>query len=178
MKRSITGFGVDEQGDWFAVLDCGHPQHVRHKPPFINRPWVTTADGRQSRLGHALECVRCDRLEWPDDVIHAQTTSTFAPHDLQQALAQARTLNERTWLHLIVVQGELTYHMPTLDIERRLDIATTGIIPPRTAFELALQKASSFYFQAYSIPEPPTVTRAVEDRAQYPEPRSKHQENR
>ncbi|HVT37151.1 MAG TPA: DUF3565 domain-containing protein [Nevskiaceae bacterium] len=25
-----------------AELECGHRQHVRHQPPGINRPWVTT----------------------------------------------------------------------------------------------------------------------------------------
>jgi tellurite methyltransferase len=63
MKRPITGYHRDEQGDWVAELSCGHGQHVRHKPPFTLRPWVETAAGRDSMLGTELDCVRCDRGE-------------------------------------------------------------------------------------------------------------------
>ncbi len=65
MFRRITGFHRDETGDWVAELECGHDQHVRHKPPFFNRPWVTTESGRENKLGMKLNCVRCDRLELP-----------------------------------------------------------------------------------------------------------------
>ena len=60
MKRKITGFHQDEMGDWVADLECGHTQHVRHRPPFQMRPWVSTPAGRQSRLGVEFECVKCD----------------------------------------------------------------------------------------------------------------------
>jgi hypothetical protein len=63
MKRKIIGYYRDEQGDWVAELDCGHGQHVRHQPPFINRPWVTTASGRREKLGMVLNCVKCDHPE-------------------------------------------------------------------------------------------------------------------
>jgi hypothetical protein len=56
----ITGFRQDEQGDWIAELACGHTQHVRHRPPWQDRPWTQTADGRASRLGTEIECPRCD----------------------------------------------------------------------------------------------------------------------
>ncbi|MCY7346517.1 MAG: DUF3565 domain-containing protein [Pyrinomonadaceae bacterium] len=40
MKRKIIGFDKDDAGDWRAELDCGHFQHVRHKPPLVAREWV------------------------------------------------------------------------------------------------------------------------------------------
>jgi hypothetical protein len=60
MNRAIVGFQTDEVGDWVAVLECGHGQHVRHKPPFEDRPWTLTAPGRDSRVGTALNCILCD----------------------------------------------------------------------------------------------------------------------
>ncbi|MDG5500096.1 DUF3565 domain-containing protein [Marinobacter sp. BGYM27] len=63
MIQIITGFVQDEEGDWVALLACGHRQHVRHKPPFVNRPWTTTASGRAGRIGTTLACVKCDRQE-------------------------------------------------------------------------------------------------------------------
>lgn len=57
--QRIIGFHLDEHGDWVADLECGHSQHVRHNPPWQNRPWVMTDTGRRSRLGMVLECVDC-----------------------------------------------------------------------------------------------------------------------
>lgn len=63
MNRRICSFDIDDEGEPIAILSCGHPQHVRHRPPFINRPWVMTEEGRRSKLGEMLNCVRCDKLE-------------------------------------------------------------------------------------------------------------------
>ncbi|MFP2767995.1 DUF3565 domain-containing protein [Oceanisphaera sp. KMM 10153] len=66
MKRAIIGYHLDEEHDWVAELQCGHFQHVRHQPPFINRAWVTTASGRAAMLGYLLSCKKCDRGEPTD----------------------------------------------------------------------------------------------------------------
>ena len=60
MNRRITGYHQDDKGQWVAELECGHQQHVRHNPPWVNRPWVTTAQGRTAALGAALDCNKCD----------------------------------------------------------------------------------------------------------------------
>lgn len=60
MKQPITGFHLDADGDWVAELACGHLQHVRHKPPWIQRPWVVSEQGRASMLGESLDCKKCD----------------------------------------------------------------------------------------------------------------------
>jgi hypothetical protein len=59
-ERKIAGFHQDEKGDWVADLECGHTQHMRHDPPWMNRPWVTTSDGRGARIGTMLNCKKCD----------------------------------------------------------------------------------------------------------------------
>jgi len=58
--RKIVGFHTDEKGDWVADLECGHGQHVRHNPPWTNRPWVLTLEGRAEHIGRELECKKCD----------------------------------------------------------------------------------------------------------------------
>ena len=60
MRRAIVGYHQDEEGHWVAELECGHTQHVRHNPPWINRPWVMTPEGRQQALGVLLNCCKCD----------------------------------------------------------------------------------------------------------------------
>lgn len=54
------GFHQDEFSDWVADLECGHTQHVRHNPPWVNRPWVVTLQGRQGQLGAILNCKKCE----------------------------------------------------------------------------------------------------------------------
>ncbi len=67
MDQPIVGYHLDEHGDWAAELACGHFQHVRHDPPWINRPWTQTAEGRAAALGRTLACRKCDQ-DAPADV--------------------------------------------------------------------------------------------------------------
>jgi hypothetical protein len=60
MKQAIVGYHKDEEDHWVARLKCGHNQHVRHNPPWTIRIWVTSDQGRESMLGHRLECVKCN----------------------------------------------------------------------------------------------------------------------
>lgn len=60
MQQAIVAFHQDEAQHWVADLACGHTQHVRHDPPWMVREWVTTAEGRASRIGTLLECKKCD----------------------------------------------------------------------------------------------------------------------
>lgn len=66
MKQQIVGYHLDENNDWVAELACCHFQHVRHNPPFINRPWVISQAGRDNMLGYKLNCKKCD-LGQPKD---------------------------------------------------------------------------------------------------------------
>lgn len=75
MKQGITDYYQDEQQDWVAVLACGHTQQVRHKPPFTDRPWVTTKAGRDGMLGFLLNCKKCDQ-----GLVKAMTNDTGTQH--------------------------------------------------------------------------------------------------
>jgi hypothetical protein len=66
MKRSITGFDLDDEGHWRAELECRHYQHVRHEPPLRSREWVLSEAGRASRLGFELDCKKCEEGLPPD----------------------------------------------------------------------------------------------------------------
>ncbi|NKB81330.1 MAG: DUF3565 domain-containing protein [Nitrospirales bacterium] len=60
MNQKIVGFHQDDVGDWVADLACGHGQHVRHSPPWSERPWVITVSGRERHKGTELFCRRCE----------------------------------------------------------------------------------------------------------------------
>jgi hypothetical protein len=61
VDQPIVGFHLDEHGDWVAELACGHFQHVRNDPPWQNRPWTQTPEGRTTALGRTLDCRKCDQ---------------------------------------------------------------------------------------------------------------------
>ncbi|MCH9692035.1 MAG: DUF3565 domain-containing protein [Gammaproteobacteria bacterium] len=63
MYQAIVGYHLDSEQHWVAELRCGHTQHVRHDPPWTNRPWVMTLQGRKSMLGYELNCKQCDSAE-------------------------------------------------------------------------------------------------------------------
>jgi hypothetical protein len=66
MQKRIVGYQQDEEQHWMAELECGHHQHLRHQPPWTNRPWVTSAKGRASHLGKMLDCKKCEYGRPPD----------------------------------------------------------------------------------------------------------------
>lgn len=155
MKRSITGYGVDEQGDWFATLDCGHRQHVRHKPPFINRPWVITEEGRNSFLGHELNCIRCDRMELPDaDVLVLERkTPKYNFRTIPSILATSNQLEKGQWGRVIPVRGQPLCVNETINISSRLRPDMSCVIPPETSYRLELDQESSVCLEIYRVRE-------------------------
>ena len=75
MLQLIISFHQDEENDWVTVLQCGHFQHVRHDPPFINRPWVTSKEGQDKMNGHQLKCKKCDTNEPKDSHSPSKTAN-------------------------------------------------------------------------------------------------------
>lgn len=69
MQQPIIGFHQDEEQHWVADLACGHTQHVRHDPPWQNRPWVIDVEGRQQKIGIELECKKCEELSLLNEIV-------------------------------------------------------------------------------------------------------------
>ena len=133
MNRPITGFRLDDHGDWTALLNCGHAQHVRHTPPFTNRPWVTTASGRDNRRGEPLPCVRCDRFELPERVVAYQHTPVFTERSIPASLRTKHVTTAGVWARITVLEGTLRYRVDALGIEIDLDPDRPGIVVPELA---------------------------------------------
>jgi hypothetical protein len=68
VEQAIVGYHLDVEGHWVAELACGHFQHVRHDPPWQNRPWTQTPEGRAAMRGHLLACRKCDQGAPPDSI--------------------------------------------------------------------------------------------------------------
>lgn len=67
-RVTLQGLHQDQDGHWVAELSCGHTQHLRHQPPWQNRPWVTDPLARQRHLGQPFICGWCtaERVEHTD----------------------------------------------------------------------------------------------------------------
>jgi tellurite methyltransferase len=113
MIRTIDGFHQDEEGEWVAELSCLHDQHVRHRPPFHDRPWVTDEVGRAGRLGAPIECPLCDRLELPAGLEVVRTAGPFDAETLPAGLQGAHRVADRTWGVLRVLEGAVVFVIET-----------------------------------------------------------------
>ena len=126
MLRTIVGFVADEHGDWVALLDCLHRQHVRHRPPFHPAPWVEDAESRAQRIGTPLACPLCDRCELPADLHVVRTTPTWDDRTMPDALRRAHRIAGGIWGVLRVTSGSLRF---VADTDPRTDVAVGPASP-------------------------------------------------
>ena len=153
MKRPIIRFGHDDIGDWVATLNCGHLQHVRHSPPFINRPWVITEFGRKSKIGETLNCVRCDKFEFPGNFIPYKKTPVFTEESLPSGLKNDHSTKTGVWGKIILTEGTLQYRVNSLKTDTVLSPNETGIILPEILHSVALLGPVKFYVEFYKEPD-------------------------
>jgi tellurite resistance-related uncharacterized protein len=131
MIRTIDGFHPDADGDWVAELSCLHNQHVRHSPPFQERPWVISVAGRAERVGSRIDCPLCDRLELPADLEVVRTAGPFDADTLPPALQRTHLVAERTWGMLRVLEGAIVFAIETTPpSSTRLAAGEQQPIPP------------------------------------------------
>lgn len=152
MERPITGFEVDAKGDPIAILNCGHPQHVRHNPPFINRPWVTTEQGRNSMLGKTLNCVRCDKFELPNDFTAYKRTPIFTEESVPAALRKDHSTKAGVWAKINVTEGRLRYRVPSVGVDMQLSMDKIGIVVPEVLHNVEPLGAVRFFVEFFKAP--------------------------
>ena len=153
MERPIIRFGHDDIGDWVAILNCGHLQHVRHSPPFINRPWVITEFGRKSKIGETLNCVRCDKFEFPGNFIPYKKTPVFTEESLPSGLKNDHSTKAGVWGKIILTEGTLQYRVNSLKTDTVLSPNEPGIILPEILHSVALLGPVKFYVEFYKEPD-------------------------
>jgi tellurite resistance-related uncharacterized protein len=150
MQRKITGFHQDEQQDWVAELDCHHGQHVRHNPPFFNRPWVLSSAGRDSQLGTELCCVRCDRLEFPEGLRAYKRTPEFTETTIPKGLLKEHSTKTGTWALIRVLEGTLVYTIETPAHRQVLGANDVAAVVPNMPHSVAAQGPVRFYVEFFT----------------------------
>jgi tellurite methyltransferase len=139
VERTIEGFRRDDEGDWIADLDCLHSQHVRHRPPFWDRPWVLTEEGRAERVGTILDCPLCDRAELPEGLTVVRTAGPFDAETIPRGLRSDHRVAARTWGLLRVLEGTVGFVLETSPpIRARLVAGDRQAIPPDVPHRLVV----------------------------------------
>ena len=152
MERGIVGFELDADGDWVAVLVCGHRQHVRHRPPFQVRPWVLDEAGRAAHLGTSLGCPLCDAGEMPAGLRFAWRTPEWDVRSLPADLRRAHRLASGTWGLLVMRRGRVVFRAATSPpIERVLGPGADQAIPPGVEHELDPADDARFVIEFYDV---------------------------
>ncbi len=152
MRRAITGFDTDDKGDRRAVLSCGHFQHVRHNPPFTNRPWVTTKEGRMGKIGVMLNCARCDRFELPDGFVRYFRTSVFTEHSIPEKIRKDHTTKSGIWAKIVIEEGGLKYFVASMGEEFELSKDHPGVVLPEVPHYVEPLGKVKFFLEFYRSP--------------------------
>lgn len=153
MKRPITKFSQDTVGDWLAQLSCGHTQHVRHQPPFFNRPWATTEEGRQSKLGQPLDCPYCEHRELPEHFVAFHQTPEFTEATIPAGLLKDHATKPGVWAKILVTEGALRYHLDGLNQAFDLAPGAVGVIVPEVLHHVEPLGPVRFSVEFYKAPE-------------------------
>ncbi len=162
MIRSITGFHPDPDGEWVAELSCLHGQHVRHRPPFLERPWVTDAAGRAGRIGTPIECPLCDRAELPDGLAQLTRLGPWDAGSLPAALRRSHRVPEGRWGELVVDEGSVTLHIDLPGVSSPVTVGAGGRQPIPPGVEHHVEAAAPVVVSlvvwgpAPPVDEPPT----------------------
>ena len=152
MDRPIVGFEPDAEGDWVAYLSCGHRQHVRHEPPFLNREWVVSEEGRNSRIGASLPCLQCDRMEMPADFIAYSRTPIFTAETVPKELTRDHTTKAGIWARIVVLEGRLRYHVALLENALELGENDSATVVPEVPHSVEPLGAVRFYVEFFRAP--------------------------
>jgi tellurite resistance-related uncharacterized protein len=156
MRQAISGFHQDAEGDWVAELSCGHNQHVRHSPPFQERPWVLTPVGRAERTGSLLPCPLCDRAEFPEAVRYVRSSSEWDETSLPPGLRRDHQLGAGTWGRIVVRQGTLRFSVNG-EPARSADLtpgSPAQAIPPQVRHSVQPLGRVRFHIDFYAVHRP------------------------
>jgi tellurite resistance-related uncharacterized protein len=143
---------MDEHGDWVAFLNCGHRQHVRHRPPFEERPWVITEIERSKKIGKLIDCVRCDRFEMPDDFKAYRKTAEFNERTVPQSLRRDHSTKPGVWAKIQVIEGKLNYRIDALGTQFELSPGVPGIVIPKVRHHVEPAGSVRFFVEFYRRP--------------------------
>lgn len=145
MLREIIGMHRDEEGAWVAELRCGHPQHLRHDPPFENGPWLDSDEGLRSKLGATLDCAFCEMAVLPQGLAVTRRTAVMSELDMPDKLRVEHRTKGGVWARIVVEEGEVEYTCARGWFVLRPGIA--GVVEPASPHHVQPIGSARFYVE-------------------------------
>ena len=138
VRRTIIGYHLDDEGQRVAELSCFHNQHLRHRPPFENRPWVLNDETRGARIGTPIECTLCFDGELPAVLQHIRSVGPFDETTIPNRLRALHEIPDGRWGVLRVKEGatRLVFDQQSLDV--LLEAGEERAIPPTMVHHLEI----------------------------------------
>jgi tellurite resistance-related uncharacterized protein len=149
MDTRIRGFHQDDAGDWVAELGCGHGQHMRHRPPFEQRPWVTSEQGRAAKIDASIDCPLCDAISLPAGAREYKRTATFSETSLPDALRGEHRTKAGTWGRIVVGEGQVQFH--SRGRVHVLGPGDAGIVEPEVPHSVQPLGAARLHVEFYRV---------------------------
>lgn len=145
-ERAIAGFHQDDQEHWVADLECGHTQHVRHDPPWQQRPWVTTEAGRAQRIGAKLRCQLCLMPKLPAGLEETHRTAEHDSNSVPRGLLSSHRLRAGSWGQIVVLEGHVIY---VIEADEPLSFVlrpgVRGTVEPQRPHHIVVQPGARFF---------------------------------
>ncbi len=165
MYQPIVRYHLDEHDDWVAELGCLHFQHVRHKPPWQDREWVTSVKGREGKVGRMLNCVKCvsrapadhgegvaaNSLRLPAGLAAYKTTPLFDQHNAPGGLQKEHATASGVWALLHVLSGSLVYcfSVESKDVSYEIGAAQPRVIVAEQPHFIVVDRPVTFQLEFY-----------------------------
>ena len=97
-------------------------------------------------LGCELDCVLCDRLEWPAGLVAYRRTPEFNELTIPAGLKRDHATKSGVWGRIHVVAGALRYTVAApIDRSFRLAAPESGIVVPQVRHHVAPEGAVRFF---------------------------------
>ncbi len=107
--------------------------------------------GRHSQIGAILNCVRCDRLELPDNVVAYKKTPEFDENSIPKGFKKDHSTKVGTWRIIHVLKGTLIYTVNYPDKKQtEITQGEIGIISPCLLHSVEAKGSVNFYVEFYS----------------------------
>ena len=144
-ESKVRAFHQDEEGAWVAELECGHAQHVRHRPPMETREWVLTEEGRQTKVGASFPCRYCLMPRTPTEASEYKRTATFDKATTPAGLLKSHTTKDDVWGEIVVVAGRVLYVIEPDEESFVLKPGLNGTIAPRVPHHVEPEDGARFF---------------------------------
>ena len=99
-------------------------------------------------LGSELDCVLCDRMEWPDGLVAYRRTPDFDERTIPAGLKREHATKPGVWGRIHVVAGVLRYTVASpISRSFRLAVPASGIVVPQVRHHVAPEGAVRFFVE-------------------------------